>query len=134
MYSPSLVHKNLFNISDCHIFNNTVNSYVNDFTSQPSYIKLDTLNLNINKKNSINITTGDHLPLKFTLYDEFENIIYDISKYYSSLSVKVVLIEKEFYMSDNYEYDDTIYEYDKRNYYLLDSICSFTNGNVFLKK
>ncbi|ORX57107.1 hypothetical protein BCR36DRAFT_395258 [Piromyces finnis] len=70
--------------------NNKINSYINNYSSRPSYLGLNTsLNNNI-----INITTGDLLSLKFTLYDIFNNTYIDYTKYYSSLTLKVLLIEK----------------------------------------
>ncbi|OUM65923.1 hypothetical protein PIROE2DRAFT_6994 [Piromyces sp. E2] len=120
IFSLNLVHENLFNLSNCQISNNTVNSFVNDYTSRPSYITL-----NDKKINSVNITSGGHLPLEFTLYDEFDNIIFDVTKYYSSLSIKVVLTNEEFFLDDNNEDDDSFFN---RNFYLVDNVCSFSQG------
>ncbi|OUM69480.1 hypothetical protein PIROE2DRAFT_2569 [Piromyces sp. E2] len=115
VYFHQYINKKIFNLENIQIENNTVNSYINNYTSKPSYIKLNTT-LNIDNDNIINITTGDRFPLNFTLFDNFDNIIEDITKYYSSITLKVTLDE------DNSNEDDTIL------YYLKGNIGSFVKG------
>ncbi|OUM65922.1 hypothetical protein PIROE2DRAFT_6993 [Piromyces sp. E2] len=128
LYSPSSVSKNLFNLNDNNIKNNSVFSFNSDYSSKPSYI---TLNTTIEK--DIEIVSGGNLSLLFYLYDEFNNIVYDITKFYRDLSVKVKLIEKEQFMKENLDIND-----EEINYYLLSNICSFNNvdsynGNIEIK-
>jgi len=89
IYSPKSVNKSLFDLSQCEIYNNTVNSYWDNYTSAPSYIVLNT-----KIENYIKIYSGDYLPLSFTLYDEYDKIIEDITKY-NSITLKITLQRTE---------------------------------------
>ncbi|ORX56025.1 hypothetical protein BCR36DRAFT_346553, partial [Piromyces finnis] len=117
IYIENSVNKNLMNLNDSIIENNTVNSYINNFTSKPSYILLNTT-LNDN----ISIITGDYFPLNFTLFDEFDNLIEDITKYYSSMTLKVSMIEKENNMKN----------LDKISFKMMGNIGSFIKGRCEL--
>jgi len=77
------------------------NNYI--YTSLPYYISLNTKF----EENTINIITGEYLPLSFTLHDMFGNIYVDKSRYYSSITLKVLLIEKnDMFDSERYDYKD----------------------------
>jgi len=110
LYTPSAVDKNLFDPKLIDIGNNTVNSYNNDYSTKPSYIVLDII---LNQK-VVDIITGEYLQLKFILYDEYDNIMEDITKYYSSISLKV----KNNNISNNKDIKIK----------LLGNVCSFVNG------
>ncbi|ORX77657.1 hypothetical protein BCR32DRAFT_247751 [Anaeromyces robustus] len=97
VYFEELLSKEEFKGYKFTLNNNTVSSYIDNYTSKPAYITLDT-NLN---KNSFNITTGDYFPLSFSLYDKYDNLIVDITKYYSFINLKVLLEEKNPSNSDN---------------------------------
>ncbi|ORX82804.1 hypothetical protein BCR32DRAFT_292364 [Anaeromyces robustus] len=125
IYSPNTISKNLFNLKNSIFINNTVNGYINDYTSEPSYILVDRT---IKKDYYYTITTGEHFPLIFTLYDEFNNIIEDITKYYSSLSIKIEL-EK---IDDTSSIDKTNYNTKETFYNLNYNICSFIKGKCEL--
>ena len=90
IFSPNSVVENLFNLENNIYLNNTVNSIINDYTSKPAYILLEP----DFPDNLIQITTGAYLNLVFTLYDEFNSIIKDITKYYSSMMIKTILEEQ----------------------------------------
>jgi len=122
MFSPNSVNQTYFNIEKTIIKNNVVDSLDDNYSSKPYYINLDTP---LNNNNIINIMSGDLIPLSFTLYDEFHNIVKDNTNYYSSLMLKVMLIPK-----NNDEYDD----YKNQQIHLTNNIGSFTYGNVAFHK
>jgi len=112
IYTYHYSHKNLFNNNSNFIFrNNTVNSYINNYSSNPSSISLDT----IIRKNPINIITSDYLPLSFSIYDEYDNIIHDFTKYYSDITLRVSLKSEKTYIN---------------KMKLLGNICLFINGKI----
>jgi len=126
IYTPKNAKKTIFNIDDLKIENNTVNSYINDYTSKPSYITLNTVLPNEN----INIVTGDPFPLDFTLYDEYDNVIEDITKYYSSMIIKVILEE----INTPYQNGENINNKKKNsNFKLIGNIGTFIKGNNNIK-
>jgi len=126
LYSHNL---NLNTLFQKNIFvNNTVNSYINNYTSRPYYITIDT-NFTNNKKS---IITGEYLPLKFSLYDEYDNIIFDITKYYSSLILKATLnINDNNNDDDDYDEDDDDDDDVSKKYHLIGNIGSFSNGILY---
>ncbi|OUM57725.1 hypothetical protein PIROE2DRAFT_17194 [Piromyces sp. E2] len=84
MFSSGLMGKTLVENNQLIFANNTVNSNINNYSSIPSYVLLNTT---LTKKSN-NIITGAVLPLKFLLYDEYNNIIEDSTMYYSNLNIK----------------------------------------------
>jgi len=114
IYSPKYVDKTIFDLSNNIIENNTINSFIDNYTSKPSYILLNT----IFEDDTINIITGEYISLVFTLYDEFDNIVNDITKFYSSITLKLTL-------TNEYEYDQN-----NLNYIINGNICSFINGII----
>jgi hypothetical protein len=90
IYTSHFSSKFSNNTQDFIFTNNTINSSINDYSSKPSYISLDTKL----SKNPINIITGDYFPLSFTMYDEYDNIINDVTKYYSNIMLKVSIQSK----------------------------------------
>ncbi|OUM68061.1 hypothetical protein PIROE2DRAFT_4345, partial [Piromyces sp. E2] len=126
VYSPNEINKNLFNFDNSLIENNTVSSYINNYTSEPSYILLNTT-LNKNKNN---IITGDYFPLNFTLFDEFNNLVEDITKYYSSITFKVLMIEKNSIENDIIKDD---FSNKLASYKITGNIGSFMKGKCELK-
>jgi len=109
IYTYHYSHKNLFNNNSNFIFrNNTVNLYINNYSSNPSSISLDT----IIRKNPINIITSDYLPLSFSIYDEYDN---DFTKYYSDITLRVSLKSEKTYIN---------------KMKLLGNICLFINGKI----
>jgi len=137
-HNPSY-EKKVIDISQSQIRNNYVDSYENNYSSRPFYISL---NEAINN-DSLNITSGDYLPLRFSLLDKYNNVIVDIPKYYSSIMLKITLIEKKNENDEEYdekyndEYDDeyedkynTINEENSqtKEVKLMNNLCSFSNG------
>ncbi|OUM61998.1 hypothetical protein PIROE2DRAFT_62167 [Piromyces sp. E2] len=113
IYTPKSIGTNLFDFSDSLIQDNTVGSIINNYSTKPSYI---TLNTTFNEE-SLYINAGEYFPLVFNIFDEFGNIMIDINKYYSMIILKLEIIEKNEY-NDN---DDVI------NYYLLGNTGTFIN-------
>ena len=77
----------------------------------------------LNSNETISVNVGEYIPLIFTLYDDFDNIIIDITKYYSFLSLKLVIME-----TDSIDID---------NSYILGNVGSFIKGiynNIFIIK
>ena len=136
VYSLYSEDKNILNNE--HFFNmtnNTVESHINNIGSKPSYITLESDNYD----NEIH--SGEYIQLSFKLYDKFGNILEDYSNYYSSLVLKVELIEEN--KQNIYENNNNINdEYDllKENidYKLFGNVGSFNNGkkieNIIIKK
>jgi len=121
MYSNSL-NKYLI-ITNWTMNNNTINMYYpNDYNSKPAYILLNTEL----KDNAISITTGDYFPLKFILYDSFDNVLNDTIKYFSFITLKISLEKDTISNYDEYnnDNDDSSLEYK-----LTGNIGSFLNGN-----
>jgi len=115
IYSPNSINETLFDMTKIKIENNTVDSFIDDYSSKPSYIML-------NSNETISVNVGEYIPLIFTLYDDFDNIIIDITKYYSFLSLKLVIME-----TDSIDID---------NSYILGNVGSFIKGiynNIFNK-
>ncbi|OUM69523.1 hypothetical protein PIROE2DRAFT_2621 [Piromyces sp. E2] len=128
IYFSEFIDKDMFNMNDFTFVNNTSNSYIDDYTSKPTYILLKT-KLN---SNTVNITTGDYFPLLFGLYDEFDKPFIDITKYYSSLTLKVTLEPK--YNISVEEKESYVNEIKKNSEYnLLGNIGLFINGMCELK-
>ena len=113
IYTANSNYQLLFDFKNTIIKNNMINSYYNDYASKPSYLVLNT---KINN-NVYNITSGDYFPLNFTLYDGFDNPFIDYTKYYSSSSLKVLLVDINY--DNNFESDGII---------LKENVGSFING------
>jgi len=114
--------KNIFSEENFNMINNTVESNISNIESKPSYIALDS------NKYFYNITSGEYIPLTFTMYDQFNNTLKDYSEYYSSITLKVKL-QKEKEENNNFDYDyDTLKE--NIDYKLSGNIGSFINGDI----
>jgi hypothetical protein len=107
-----------------NFFNNTVLSVIDNYTSKPSYITLE----NIQTLDKI-ITSGKFLPLNFTLHDGYGNIMVDITKYYSSLTIKVTL--KEVNNSNNN--NNIIYSVSGNIGSFLFGICELNYFRIFAR-
>ena len=99
--------------------------FENDYTSKPSYV---TINTPI-KNNFYNITSGGYISLSFSLYDEFDNVVIDGSKYYSSILLKAFLIKK----NETNEGSNKEYLSKQKDYILTGNVGSFISGNIILK-
>jgi len=124
IFSPNSINKNMFNLNQWTFVNNTVNAYENNYSTHPAYINLETKIDN----NTIDITTGNYFPLYFTLCDEYNNAVDDKTKYYSSLTIKLSLIEK--YDEEEDMIDDDIEDPNELYYYVVGNIGTFINGNI----
>jgi len=127
IFSPNSVVENLFNLENNIYLNNTVNSIINDYTSKPAYILLEP----DFPDNLIQITTGAYLNLVFTLYDEFNSIIKDITKYYSSMMIKTILEEQAEKKKIN-NINKSNNKSNNNNYHLIGNTCSFIQGKFYL--
>lgn len=88
IYTNNNRNNNLFNVKSPNMYfiNNTSVSHGPDFATGP-YIVNQTLQYI--SKNEVSITSGKSFPLQFKLLDEYEQIIYDTSKYYSNIFLKL---------------------------------------------
>lgn len=118
IYSSNFFDKYLIDHTNNISKDNIVNKYENNYASKPSYI---TLNTTINN-NEIEIYSGDYLPLSFILYDLYDNIVEDTTKYYSSLILKLSL---KSYNSRNNDDD----EKNNNKVELNGNVGVFSNGN-----
>jgi len=119
LYSISL--NETLNSSMMNFIDNSVNSVNDNYASKPSYISLNTDESTLNMKN-FNITSGDVIYLLFSLHDEYKNVINDITKYYSNLSIRVILEENNDININKRK------ETDEENTYITGNICTFMNG------
>ena len=74
-------------IKDCNLLNNTISFLINNYSSAPYSIQLETKLSN----NPIKIRTGDIVPLIFSLNDMYDHVIDDVTKYYSSMVLEVFM-------------------------------------------
>ncbi|OUM61162.1 hypothetical protein PIROE2DRAFT_12876 [Piromyces sp. E2] len=113
IYFNNFTEKNLQN----SIFkNNAVSHLIDDYNSKPSYFLLTSMLNNVTTK----INSGDYFPLTFTLYNDFDNIITDINKYFNMITLKLEIIDKNHFLNNRYN----VSEY----YYIIGNIGTFVNG------
>ena len=117
-FSSGITVKNF--IENNQLENNMVHSNINNYSSIPSYILLNTTLTDKSKK----IITGDYLSLKFLMYDAYDNKIEDITKYYSPINIKVVMSET----NNKNDYDDNNEQ--KKIFNIVGNICYFSNGKI----
>jgi len=131
VYSPEHVEKTLFKLNNFEFHNNSVSSLINDYTTKPSYITLNTTVID----NTISVITGEYFSLNFNLYDEYHNIITDITKYYSSLTLKITLEyeNKEEEEEEEEEEREDYYKSKNLDYSIHGNICTFVNGRYIFK-
>ncbi|ORX63531.1 hypothetical protein BCR32DRAFT_273406 [Anaeromyces robustus] len=130
VYTPKFINKNMFKLnSDWKLSNNTVSSEINDYTTMPSYIVLET-DMAI-ENNEISVISGNYIPLNFELYDEYNNIITDVTKYYSDIALKLNLeLEPISTESNSYEIDN---KNSNNIFSLLNNKCTFIKGRCEFK-
>lgn len=107
---------NIIDLSGFEFKNNTISSVINNYSSNPAFIYLNTT---LDKNIELNV--GDYFPLTFTLYDEYGNIFKDVNKYFSFLILKLTLVKKE----------DDFKNSRRKRYYLKGNIGSFSEGKYF---
>ncbi|OUM60981.1 hypothetical protein PIROE2DRAFT_13142 [Piromyces sp. E2] len=116
------INNTLFNIfRNSSIENNNVGPYIDNYSSIPTYVLLNNI---IN--DNLNVISGDYIPLIFTLQDKFYNNIFDISNYYSVVTLKLLLSKKD-------EEKNTINNNKNNNYKVLGNVCNFVNGQCEMK-
>jgi len=126
IYFSDPFDSNIMDIDGFEFSNNTVSSIIDNYTTKPAYIYLNsTLSYNLR-----NINNGIHFPLTFTLNDKYGNIILDINKFYSIITFKLNIKLKYNKSTLDNTYDN--------NFYLLENTCSFIKGNniyiIIIKK
>jgi len=119
VYTPNLKDQNMFDITKFLIENNKVNTHINDYSTKPYSISLNSSIEN----NKYEIISGDSISLKFSLLDEYENLIEDITKYYTSLTLKLIL------KNINKDDDDDDESYLFKDYRMMGNIGTFIYGN-----
>lgn len=90
LYISKLDNEKSLIFNNSEIVDNTSNDFTNNYSTNPSYIKLDTSF----ERNKISLYSGDYLPLTFTLYDDYDQVVKDLSEYYSYITLMVTLKEK----------------------------------------
>ncbi|OUM60769.1 hypothetical protein PIROE2DRAFT_13407, partial [Piromyces sp. E2] len=93
LYTTNNNEETMFNVYDKEnvIFNNnTSESHGNNYATGPYMINL------MSEVNQVSITSGELYPLKFNIVDEYNQLIYDYYKYYSSIYISV----------ENYDYNN----------------------------
>jgi len=113
IYFNNFIDKNLQN----SIFKDNLVGYLtDDYSAKPAYVLLNTkLNSETSKVNS-----RDYFPLIFTLYNDFDNVVTDVNKYFNMITLRLEIKEKN---SDYEEYNG--------NYYITGNIGTFINGKIF---
>ncbi|ORX53799.1 hypothetical protein BCR36DRAFT_396482 [Piromyces finnis] len=122
IYIPFLENKPI-SLTNNRFENNTVLSYDDNFSSKPSYITLDT-----KVKDIKNLYSGEYFKLKFSLYNDFNNLVIDRVKYYSLLTLKLTVIKKDNMINTIELNADIDNKNKKNNYYLLGNSGTFING------
>ena len=123
LFSPNLPDYNLFDYQQCQFDENKAESHGNDYATHPSLVEL----LDKNKYNNVIIKSGSYLPMKFSIFDSFNNTIKDPNKYYSDISIKALI---------NKINNNTVNINNKNNdfkYILQGNVGSFVNGkNLYI--
>jgi len=122
VYTERNKENTLFNVVDKEnviFINNISESHGDDYASGPSLINLMT------EVDKITITSGQLYPLRFNIVDEYSQLIYDYSKYYSN-----IIINAE-YNSENENIDDDDDSYNNENK-IIGNICNFSKGILTL--
>jgi len=117
IYTSNPFDNGTINIDGFTFNSNFVDSLLDNYTSKPTYISLNTTLI----KNSKKINAGDYYPLIFTLHDEYGHIITDITKHFSMITLKLNIFLKTD-ITDKVEKDDD------KNVYLFGNVCTFVNG------
>jgi len=73
--------------------NNKANSHGDDIGTSPSLIKFknDNSTISVDDHQEYTISSGSYFPLKFSLYDNFNNLIKDPNNYYSNIIINISL-------------------------------------------
>ncbi|ORX46842.1 hypothetical protein BCR36DRAFT_356203 [Piromyces finnis] len=124
IFSKEAIENNLFNINT---INNTVSNVLSNISTKPSYI---TLNIT-HSDETLHVVTGEYFPLIFNLYNGYDEILTDVNKYYSFITLKVELKVKdkeEFYSINNEKNEDAF----SNEYILEGNSGSFINGQCIL--
>jgi len=118
-YNNNANHE-ILNLNDTKIefVNNTSESHGNDYATDTYMI----LSLNDGIK-GFNIKSGESYSLKFNVIDEYNQIIRDISKYYSNIILKI---------SENDDQDSMNLDSSSVKKKFTGNICYFSNGIFFL--
>jgi len=127
IHSNNWTNTNFIDTYNNKIDNNTVISYFkNDYSSKISYISLDTKLVD----NLIETHSGQPFQLQFSLYDDYDNVITDITKYYSSMILKITI--KEIQQFDKLNNNINNKKRDDNEYSIYGNICSFINGKIII--
>lgn len=117
IYTNNNCNNTLFDVYNKKITynDNKSGSHGDNFATGPHIINnMTQQNLNQNK---ITITSGESFPLEFILNDEYSQNVYDMSKYYSNIFLKLVQDDDK---DDNEELD----------FKINGNICYFSKGNI----
>jgi len=124
IYTENFAINNTSIIDTIQLKDNLVDSNKNEYSSNPSYI---TLNTTLQKELDhylINIYSG-----KYILYDEYNQTFNDTAHFYP-ISLKVLLISNDDYYKRNHHIYNRYFDLDSKSINLLGNICFFVNGNI----
>lgn len=116
IYVPDGTDKKIFNISQCTFKNNKGINYGDDYTTEVSMIKLE-------DSTDIRIRSGEYIPLRFLLYDEYNKTIKAEYNIFSDISITA-------FLTQDIEKNENSKDF---KYFLSGNICSFYNGNILNK-
>jgi len=112
--------------------NNKATSHGENIGTSPSLIKLEYSNNNTLSESNFqkySIITGSYLPLKFSLYDSFNNLVVDPDNFYSDIIIHILFYNNTIKTND--DDDDTIDNIDiNKKYKIIGNVGSFSKGNV----
>lgn len=112
LYSNNNKNCIFFNINDkdnIKFLNNTSESHGKEYATRPYIIKLVAIS-----KEQLNIASGEAVSFKFSLFDEYNQLIIDISRFYPNIYI---------YAFNN---DNNLDEIPDN--YIIGNICNFSNG------
>jgi len=131
IFAPKMVNQTMLSLKGNTLDKNVVGTNLNMYSSNPSHIKLNST------MTSSSIRSGDLFPLAFTLHDHFDNILEDFSNFYSSITLKLFLLqrkERKEEGEEEEEYGDEDEEevdhFKNKNFYLKGNIGQFINGKL----
>eukprot|EP00833_Pecoramyces_ruminatium_P011725 jgi/Orpsp1_1/1185757/evm.model.c7180000095105.1 len=112
---------NYFNYSDIILYANIAESHGNNIGTKPNRIILTTI-----KSNQVTLRSGDVYPLKFNLVDDFDNIVFDNSRYYSDIGLYIYNSNEKSKKQD--------YKIKGNRCIFIDGKCQLNNFSIFTKE
>lgn len=122
IFIKSYEKKKSISLKENTINKNIVDLYRNDISTDPGIFvveinsKSDENNIN---NSTLELKSGEIIQFNVELKDQFNHTIYDISKYYSDISVELLILnENEEKINNSYYITNNYNQFDKGNKYL----------------